>query len=346
MLKLCVCVPTNRPLEVAIGPISKLVSGLPADVDIVISDNSLADDKKEFLTRLATKHQNVACIFPERATTALENFRAVLSHADSDLVAFTADDDFLLPDSLLYSRDYFDKHPECAISSGAICDYRPSYGPKVIAGVDYDGPWSKRVMDYLIDRNLGGNFLFYGMYRRELVIRYFDYIDHHPLVSIFFDYHMPAMALAMGSGHIGKAGLYVYDNSNWEDYAACVLQRKKYYLTQGIPDWFAHFESYYRAVEFLLFFGGEFIDQPKEERLKLGLELCEKYLTMWLNSVPSFFESLPANVRKPLLAVLVKYNGKQVPIPDAITLFFELIEIAMPEKALQYKDFFGRNMGL
>jgi glycosyltransferase involved in cell wall biosynthesis len=140
------------------------------DLEVIVSDNASTDTTGEIACRHAARDPRVRYVRQQPALTGYDNFRFVLREARAPYFVWAAADDALRPSLLERACALLDARPDvvCCVPRvdfvNAEGRVTPAAGTRPLLGDIRD-----RVRAYL--RDPADNSRFYGLYRREALVR-------------------------------------------------------------------------------------------------------------------------------------------------------------------------------
>jgi glycosyltransferase involved in cell wall biosynthesis len=161
------------------------------NLELVIADNASTDGTSDICREWATKDPRVRLVSQPTDVGAVANFRTVLIEADGDFFAWLGADDVMEPTFLDTVMNQLRDNPAIVGCSGLVAWVDGTRAPGSFA---ITGSPRARVACFL--RHARDNSRFYGVFRREVLLRWFPAED-------FYAFDIAVMAGTLTEGDHG-----------------------------------------------------------------------------------------------------------------------------------------------
>ena len=221
-------------VELLVRAVDSLLAQSYKNFELIISDNCSTDDTEKICREYAQKDGRVRYFRHEKNNGIFFQSGFLFNKAEGDYFMYASDDDWWHPDFILKLKEILDKHPEYGIAMSSIRQIHEdrSLFNKII----YEGPNDLsnfsygRVFDAVIKKNPPAHFFICGLFRKEILKKFFWEPIPHVLGSDKISMYEAALFTRFGS----------VPDILWVRTSSSMSDAKRYtgdYLEAFVDDW-------------------------------------------------------------------------------------------------------------
>ena len=316
------------------------------DVEIWIADNSGDKKKASILENIKKQYNHLHVINNRTDFDMKQNYQSLLHHANGHFAFFCADDDYL------DTGFVYEAINQLGAAGDNTCLVPPIYqylGNGVISPItrlddSADASWVDRVITHINSRVIP--LLTYSIVPLDLLNEfYFEYLEFHPMVASFMDWHLEYYLRSWCRCTNVDSGFYLYDYQRWTNSSTAIEADSRYYSAMGVPEWFVVFHRLYWAVDLCNFVDSRFFPGGGNDRDIVINRLIDCNMTIFRHEISNLKQDMfiAAPLSKELKNQVIELVHQPSWKRDEITLVFEqILRKVSPCKTREYDGFISR----
>lgn len=267
-----IMIPTNRKLAESLPAISRPLGLLRESFSMVISDNSEDLYKRSILTALKNQYDFDLDFFdPDEG--AIENFRNCIRKTQTDYCMFLGDDDDFLAESVKTFPEIIKNNSDPLTLGFTGLHYVANPFQRFFHNYKPLSSASSLVRTNNLLNSGPTNFLFYSIWKRDVLLDCFDLLRNLPLTFPFRDWLLSFYFILRGKVIQKNYPLYQYNTLNWIRGGGNGIMRNAY-KEMGFPESYSELSSLMLAIEgywVALTIAPKFDDERSVQAYKSGL---------------------------------------------------------------------------
>jgi hypothetical protein len=245
-----ICIPSNRPLALAKGPLESAISfAAERSYRVVIADNSGEGAKLAYFSNLP---EHVVYLF-DGQRTPIANLRACLDTAETEFVLPMGDDDYIEAIEGATAFDFSAIGPDVAGVRPMLDVFAVGEGVLRQHSFTIEAESAADRMYAYWQTLAGDNTLYYSYFRRDDFRELLGLLDGHPITIGDMDWALVYALLANGKVLADPSTRFRYDIGKWRWSEGIQDTVETIYQTAGLPREAIPFENLFRFLDSYVF---------------------------------------------------------------------------------------------